>query len=126
MPASDALKGDIAAIMQRNQQQHEEQEQKKENSAPPSIDDKKSTKRETGWKKKKAQDETPPEEEGPGTYQKAHGARPKTGEENLHNKAIAEAAAKKFNKDKKKIQRAVRKIDPDTPKQEGCCACVIM
>jgi hypothetical protein len=127
MPGSDALKGDIAAIMQRNQQQQqqkeeEEEEQKKENSAPP-VDDKKSKKNESGWKKKKAEDE-PPEDEGPGTYQKAHGARPKTGEENIHNKTIAEAAAKKFKKDQKKIQRAVRKIDPDTPKQG--CACVIM
>jgi hypothetical protein len=126
MPGSDAFKGDIAAIMQRNMEQHAEEEQKKDNSAPTSIDDKKSAKRESsGWKKKKAQGEELPADDGPGTYQKAHGARPKTGEENLHNKAIAEAAAKKFNKDKKKIQRAVRKIDPDTPKQEGC-ACVIM
>jgi hypothetical protein len=124
MPGSDALKGDIAAITQRNQQQHEEKEQKKENSAPPSSVDKKSTKRESRLKKKKAQDE-PSEDEGPGTYQKAHGARPKTGDENIHNKAIAEAAAKKYKKDKNKIQRAVRKIDPDTPKQQGC-ACVIM
>jgi hypothetical protein len=136
MPGSDALKGDIAAIMQRNQQQHEEKEQKKEKStAPPSsssvADDRKSAKHKSGWnKKKQAQDEEPPAEDeadGPGTYQKAHGAKPKTGEANLHNMAIAEAAAKKYKKNQKNIQRAVRKLDPpdNTPKQGCGASCVI-
>jgi hypothetical protein len=42
------------------------------------------------------------------------------------NKEMAEAAAKKYNKDKKKIQKACAKLEPGGKDQSGCCRCVVM
>ena len=40
------------------------------------------------------------------------------------NKEMAEAAAKKYNKDKKKIQKACAELEPGAEKKG--CNCVIM
>jgi hypothetical protein len=42
------------------------------------------------------------------------------------NKEMAEAAAKKYNKDKKKIQKACAKLEPGGGDPSGCGRCVVM
>lgn len=48
------------------------------------------------------------------------------------DKEMAEAAAKKYEKDKKKIRKAIAEIDPDVAAQQpkaaicGSCGCTIM
>jgi hypothetical protein len=69
--------------------------------------------------------EDPNDTVGTGTYQKQKIAMPKMDDNGL-NRAMAEAAAIKYEKDKVKIQKACAKIDnPTPPKQNGLC-CIIL
>lgn len=69
---------------------------------------------------------TPANAYGAGTYQKQKVAMPKINDNGL-NKAMAEAAAAKYEKDKEKIQKACAEIDnPTTPKESSTTSCCVI
>jgi hypothetical protein len=144
MPGSVELKGDIAAIMQRNQQLHQQQlekqereatehKRKKEEEAAAAAEAEAARKKTLfgGLKNKgrtstavePAEELTPPEEPAVGTYKKATGAKPQQSD---HDRMIAEAAAIQFKKKEKDIQKAVRQLEGvDDAKTTGC-SCVLL
>jgi hypothetical protein len=65
--------------------------------------------------------------ESAGVRQSHTGFKPPKPQPGMLNKEMAEAAAKKYNKDKKKIQKACAKVD-SCPNAEATrtCSCTIM
>jgi hypothetical protein len=59
-----------------------------------------------------------------GVRQTQQGFKPPQPMPGMLNKEMAEAAAKKYTKDKKKIQKACAKLDGD--KSSRCSCCVVM
>ena len=65
-------------------------------------------------------------DENTGVRQEQRGFKPPTPQPGMLNKEMAEAAAKKYEKDKKKIRKAVAELEADNkPKDAGCC-CIVM
>jgi len=67
-------------------------------------------------------------DESAGVRQQHRGFKPPAAQPGMLNKEMAEAAALKYEKDKKKIRKAVAALEPEgasKPKDAGC-SCVIM
>ena len=66
-------------------------------------------------------------DENVGVRQEKRGFKPPTPQPGMLNKEMAEAAAKKYEKDKKKIRKAVAELEADKIKaKEAGCSCIIM
>lgn len=65
-------------------------------------------------------------EETGGVRQTQPGFKPPQPMPGMLNKEMAEAAAKKYTKDKKKIQKACAKLEPGGDKTSRCRCCVVM
>jgi hypothetical protein len=65
-------------------------------------------------------------EETGGVRQTQSGFKPPQPMPGMLNKEMAEAAAKKYTKDKKKIQKACAKLEPGGDKSSRCSCCVVM
>jgi hypothetical protein len=67
-------------------------------------------------------------DEATGIRQEKKGFKPPSqAQPNMLTKEMAEAAAKKYEKDKKKIQKACAQLDPPGETKAGCCSgCTII
>lgn len=65
-------------------------------------------------------------DENAGVRQQHRGFKPPAAQPGMLNKEMAEAAALKYEKDKKKIRKAVAKLEPENKDKDAGCSCVIM
>ncbi|EEC45602.1 predicted protein [Phaeodactylum tricornutum CCAP 1055/1] len=128
MPSGVAITIDLERIVQQQKSEQSKRDYQAKNATPPQAEETtpEGFATSTGWRRNKKEIERTvdsPEEETVGTYKK-QSMKPPQPSPNMLNKEMAEAAAVRYRKNEKNIQKACKKIDD--PGAKGGCACAIL